>query len=356
MAAEAISKHFQQHNKHYKPDDEHFGVLAVNGDFAKCKPYHSKRSNIYVHEYLNVEPNPVNCESYQNQLHRHLYNHEIGCNHQHKSRRIKSRSFQDGYISHHLSSSPVHTHSNQNKAQGSLKNKDTITKLEESYWANWRPNRFETNRSRKVPKAHYRVIRQCHSPSKKSENSISGDDEDSEIDNKKLETSPVDCNTSAIKIETETQSEQVKEEKPEEPVVKVNNDIQEKKSEEIQVPADLSQTNLVSPPPQEIESKKDEVVQSEEVDEVIPLKHTDSFILTAKRQSEEKPHYQQPRCIKLFRKPIIAPSGATITRGGSYPLKSAAKKENKTVLKGNIRLGRPGSPILIQTNKGKKNI
>lgn len=340
MAAEALHKHFQQHRR-YRPRDENFDVT---GDFAKTKPFHAKKSNIYVHEFFNVGQNHANWESYQNQLHRNLYNHETDHAHPLKYERIKSKSFQDSYISNRYSSSsrhdetPSHTFSNS-KTQAVLKNRNAITKLEESYWANWKPNKSETVKPRKTSKAHYRVIRKPP-PQKTSSSSSSSSisDEEGEVDDEQNESS-------------EEKEEEILEQKGElikEPEVRVET----KKSEEIQVPTDLSQIDLVQ---MEEEEKVALAVQHEETDEIKPLKHTDSFILTAKRQNEEKPHYQQPRCIKLFKKPIVAASGAAIVRGGSYPLKPSLKKE-KTVIKGNIRLGRPGSPIMIQANRRRKGI
>lgn len=370
MAAEAIGKHFQQQSR-YKPPGENFD--AVTGDYAKRKSFNSKRSNIYVHEFFNLKQTPVNCESQQNQLHRNLYNHETGYNPQHKpelrrkysknsnvlipwSERIKSRSFQDSYVSNEQSSSykcvrsPMQTFSNSKEV---IKSRDTIAKLEESYWANWRPNRSETVQPRKIPKAHYRVIRKrLPLPKPKPTDSSSSDDEEEDVKTK-MEKAILQTD---VKNEVETQVENLTEKKTEEPVPKISAKIPAKKSEEIQVPADLSRNAATAPIVQEVVSEKNILQKIEEADEVTPLKHTDSFILTAKRQSEEKPRYQQPRCIKLFRKPIVSGSGANITRGGSYPLKSSIKKE-KPVFTGNIRLGKPGSPIMIQANvKAQKRI
>lgn len=348
MAAEALHKHFQQHPKRYRPRDENFDVT---GDFTKPK-FNSRKSNIYVHEFFNVVQNSSNWESHQNQLHRNLYSHEHdGHARPHKSDRIRSRSFQDSYIANPPSSSlkyeetPIHTFSNS-KAQAVLKSRNAIAKLEESYWAHWRPNKSETVKPRKTSnKAHYRVIKKPHPPSQKAESSSSSTDEEGNVEDEE----PND--------QKEEQGQQVEIEELtatniEEAAVQVAVEPQVKKSEEIQVPADLSETVVLHT---EEENKPTEPPTNEETDEVKPLKHTDSFILTAKRQSEEKPHYQQPRCIKLFRKPVIAGSGGSIVRGGSYPLKSSLKKE-KTTIKGNIRLGRPGSPITVQTNRGRKGI
>ncbi|KAK5644127.1 hypothetical protein RI129_007972 [Pyrocoelia pectoralis] len=60
------------------------------------------------------------------------------------------------------------------------------------------------------------------------------------------------------------------------------------------------------------------------------IKHTDSLILITKKNSaSDNPHYQQPKCIKLFKNPGYA-STATVNyiKGGSYPLKSCLRKES----------------------------
>lgn len=75
------------------------------------------------------------------------------------------------------------------------------------------------------------------------------------------------------------------------------------------------------------------------------LKHTDSFIINKKKQSEVKEHFQQPKCIRLYRKPGVSTS---FIRGGSYPLKSCLKRESAP--KGNFKLGAPGSPLFVSSS------
>lgn len=79
------------------------------------------------------------------------------------------------------------------------------------------------------------------------------------------------------------------------------------------------------------------------------LKHTDSFIINKKKQGEVKEHFQQPKCIRLYRKPGTSSS---FIRGGSYPLKSCLKRESTP--KGNFRLGAPGSPLFVSTSSFHK--
>lgn len=66
------------------------------------------------------------------------------------------------------------------------------------------------------------------------------------------------------------------------------------------------------------------------------FRHIDSLVLSRRRQDEPKEHFQQPKCIKLYKnKP----------KGGTYPLKPLAKKD--TSARGSFRLAAPGSPILV---------
>lgn len=78
------------------------------------------------------------------------------------------------------------------------------------------------------------------------------------------------------------------------------------------------------------------------------LRHTDSFILNSKKQSEDKPHYQQPRCIRLYKK-----NSSGYTRGGSYPLKPCLKKES--TFKGYTRRSLSGTPYSTSVFKTAKH-
>lgn len=79
------------------------------------------------------------------------------------------------------------------------------------------------------------------------------------------------------------------------------------------------------------------------------LRHTDSFILNSKKQSEEKSHYQQPRCIRLYKKN----SSASYIKGGSYPLKPCLKKES--TFKGYTRRPLSGIPYSASLFKSIKH-
>lgn len=88
-------------------------------------------------------------------------------------------------------------------------------------------------------------------------------------------------------------------------------------------------------------------------EEVHMIKHTDSFIITSKKQNAEKPHYPQPKCIKLQKNAnSLNRASYNYIKGGSYPLKSCLKKEK--ISSQSLVLGKPGSPMLLQPNKNKK--
>lgn len=89
-----------------------------------------------------------------------------------------------------------------------------------------------------------------------------------------------------------------------------------------------------------------------EPEEIHTLKHTDSFIINAKKQGMEKPYYPQPKCIKLQKNPAVINRSHNYIKGGSYPLKSCLKKDKLSSQ--SLVLGKPGSPILLQPNKNKK--
>ncbi|XP_050299854.1 uncharacterized protein LOC126738524 [Anthonomus grandis grandis] len=76
------------------------------------------------------------------------------------------------------------------------------------------------------------------------------------------------------------------------------------------------------------------------------VEHKDSIEITKKKQEAEGPkeHFQQPKCIRLYRKPA-----AGYIKGGSYPLKSCLKKET-TATGHSFMLGPPGSPMFITSN------
>lgn len=77
------------------------------------------------------------------------------------------------------------------------------------------------------------------------------------------------------------------------------------------------------------------------------VEHKDSIEITKKKQDSSgvREHFQQPKCIRLFRKSGLA---AGFIKGGTYPLKSCLKRES--VPKGNFRLGAPGSPLFVTTS------
>jgi hypothetical protein len=224
---------------------------------------------------------------------------------------------------------PIYIHNfneaNQNDGDSVLKNrkksknkqKSVIEKLEETYWANWKPDKYDTKKSNSP---EIQVIKSAPGRRRK------------------------------IKVYPETTVEEILD-----PTSQVEMKSKMKtissKSEEIQT------DDLSIPPKTEEDNTADSIEESPQVEETFPdekfLKHTDSFVLNVKKQKEEKEHFDQPKCIRLYKKPGKM-SSKNFIKGGSYPLKSCLKKEGN-LTKGSSRLTRPGSPIIVSSNytKGK---
>lgn len=207
-----------------------------------------------------------------------------------------------------------------------VKNKQSfVDKLEEHYWANWKPDKGEEKcvKSHKVP-PEIKIIKSAPTERRRKFKVFPNADD-------------------AIKVETvqvETQVEII-----EQDVKKAS------KSQEIQ-------TEICTK--DESNNTKEECVEQEntEVEDSKFLKHTDSFILNQKKHKEgedkeEEEHFEQPHCIRLYRKPGKNLS-KNYVKGGSYPLKSCLKKES-VFSKGNVRLGRPGSPLIVSSNYSSKH-
>lgn len=98
---------------------------------------------------------------------------------------------------------------------------------------------------------------------------------------------------------------------------------------------------------QKIKQKEEKLIDVEptnnDSEEIVPsIKHKDSLIIAKEKQGKTDPkHFQQPKCIRLYRKTTTVGH----VKGGSYPLRSHLKKDPHP--KGNFRLGAPGSPLFI---------
>lgn len=251
----------------------------------------------------------------------------------------------------HAKSDPVHVHKpsvtvkssvkNKKLKQNVLSNRAEIHKLEESYWAKWKPTKSKTDKQNMKPTAtppqknnridddsfekkkhHFRVI-----PKKQQNDKERGDSND-------------DGSKQHVTTKQEKPEKTTKDSKPSET----------EKEQKPSLPLILSEENLRNEASVEKSESKDSK-NSVDHDGVKVLKHTDSFILTSKKQNQEKSHYQQPKCIKLYKNSSAVSTPKNYIKGGTYPLKSCLKKEKPM---GNIRLGRPGSPLVVQSFSSNK--
>ncbi|KAL3267572.1 hypothetical protein HHI36_011690 [Cryptolaemus montrouzieri] len=197
-----------------------------------------------------------------------------------------------------------------NTSPGKIKSpkKYNIDKLEEAYWSQWKPNKDGI--LMEVAKVQRKKL------TKRNERKIDKGDGD---------------NTKSLN--TENITDKIK-----------NNSVISK----IKPTAELTKIEEVTEEDNETSYISDKS-NTEETEEIKFIKHTDSFILNTKKKSEEKNKYQQPRCIRLYKKSY----SSSYVRGGSYPLKSCLKKESS--FNGNSRRPLSGSPYSLNMFKPTKN-
>ncbi|XP_018326692.1 uncharacterized protein LOC108737986 [Agrilus planipennis] len=85
-------------------------------------------------------------------------------------------------------------------------------------------------------------------------------------------------------------------------------------------------------------------------EEITELKHTDSLILACNKKSREKPYLQQPKAIRLFKRSVSTKT-AKIKSPGPI-LKKDTSPSKKSPL---IRLGKPGSPVVLSSKFSRKS-
>lgn len=376
MAAQVINKHLQQHiGKTCPPPLRYNFEREQTTPIAKQRSSSSRKSPVYVHQFnkINSQISDFSTEtsySSQNELHQTLYNHEMS-SFGVRSSKLKSKpgrpstKMRSGDQLHpkeisqknklenptHAKSDPVHVHKpvvvkstikNKKLKQTVLSNKAEIHKLEESYWAKWKPNKSKNDKQTKPvptpPVKHNRVENDSFEKTKQHIRVIPKNKQKERGDSNEAE-----CDT----VKHDVVTKQEKTEKPS------NEDVRqpEIQNEQKPVPLILPQENIEN---EEVPARKSESkhsTHSVECDGVKVLKHTDSFILTSKKQNQEKTHYQQPKCIKLYKNSSTLSAPKSYIKGGTYPLKSCLKKEKPL---GNIRLGRPGSPLIVQSCSSSK--
>ncbi|KAG5895773.1 hypothetical protein JTB14_001621 [Gonioctena quinquepunctata] len=268
----------------------------------------------------------------------------------------------------------------QLKKNKSKNSKLMLDKLEETYWATWKPSK-EAKNPKYANTAKRSYERDVKSESKRQEVS------DHLIKYFEFSDFPSSSgsvlggkSTNRFEASTHTQEIQTDFVIPE----VVIPELPEKNSDEI----DDFETEL---PPDEVSSHETLVlVKSEEHQETVTLKtdegsietlieenktdiantlvegnggsnkiktllnHTDSVIIHRKKQDGVKNEVQQPKCIKLYKKvgSGVSKGGSYPLKGGTYPLKSCLKKTSTE--KSNFRLGAPGSPLFVTSNSFNK--
>lgn len=203
------------------------------------------------------------------------------------------------------------------KAQGDKSKKsrkkisdEIMNKLEETYWANWKPTKEQFEDRPKVrwtePKKEERK--------KKSKSKTHPPQNSTEVQ------TDLSSTTSKIRFK--------------EPSLKdTSSDVTQKEETNVQTIVEEAEPNP---------SCSDNLISHGSSNS---LRHTDSLLLLKKKQSEIKVKVEQPRCLKLFRKSKSdsASYGKCYTRGGSYPLRSC------------IKAGKTGASFVLSTGKMKNN-
>lgn len=249
----------------------------------------------------------------------------------------------------------------KSKSSNSQTSKSVLDKLEETYWATWRPSREKYSKNTKRNRSSSKndgfgdtsesVIKYFQKSNFK-ESSASVDDSNCkygsrpsrssrliEVTTQEIQTEDVpDLNQSQVKKVDET-TENI-EEKEKVKAIKTDTTITENDGSNTTNNNKNAEENDAVP-------VKDTYVEEEEIVEEVSksklLEHKDSFIIHKKKQGEVKEPFQQPKCIKLYKK-----SASTYLRGGTYPLKSCLR--NDTTPKGHFRLGPPGSPMFLTSS------
>ncbi|RZC39698.1 uncharacterized protein BDFB_004206 [Asbolus verrucosus] len=219
------------------------------------------------------------------------------------------------------------------------KHKLVMERLEESYWANWKPNKagLKISKSPGISKnvPEIQVIKSA--PERRCKIKVHPRPRDSQMENNyRIQKNP----SKSQEIQTDDLP----------PIPKKDEEVDVVKEDVSKDETNDKETNNKE------ESCEKENIQVNSADDLVEtkfLKHTDSFILNAKKQKEEKEHFEQPKCIRLYRKSGKTPS-KNYVKGGSYPLKSCLKKESNAT-KGSKRLGRPGSPMIVSSSYSNKH-
>ncbi|KAF7287905.1 hypothetical protein GWI33_000252 [Rhynchophorus ferrugineus] len=228
--------------------------------------------------------------------------------------------------------------------------KFVLDKLEESYWATWKPKKGDINAHIKEKSA----TTNSHSGKSKNVTIVHGDTNTTKTKFLTINhpVTPAKDSPSTTTVPTTTDIQEPTNHrktlrklfKPES-IMKVDeppdqSDATETVDNPLKRPSRSKRPPKIKPKEEEKPVEADSSNDNEEI--VSNIKHKDSLIITKEKQGKaETKHFQQPKCIRLYRK------SATVghVKGGSYPLRSCLKKEPHP--KGNFRLGAPGSPLFI---------
>lgn len=349
-------------NKQYKSEQNSISLKSNNSSGER-------KSQVYVHHYKRIPSrSPSNFEQSNswrggNEIHQNMYKHEFSDFYDAKIKTLR-RQFDNLSLRKTRTNSPtkiprIEYYNQQGKipfirSNASSKinrallfrpeHKAAMDKLEETYWAKWKPKKVQpTKESYPKTKGLYTENEKIRAPSEIIHRSVRKERGDS---NEGLAVS----HTSSRKSELATENGLLYVEDKEVPVQ------EEAVREEPAIENEINEVDHRDEPKNSGEAITELTHESDSECSIGGLKHTDSFILTAKKQNPDKPHYQQPKCIKLFKNAGYSPSGSiNYIKGGSYPLKSCLKKDcNFSKLS---HLGRPGSPLKGTTARipGKAN-
>ncbi|KAL1509220.1 hypothetical protein ABEB36_003990 [Hypothenemus hampei] len=294
------------------------------------------------------------------------------------------------YVHHIRNNSSVYNHYNAKLTHKSINNysikkpvtKVVLDKLEETYWATWKPTKeigptsdnSRTKNRVKTRNVEFKPVFFEHKGEKQNNNTPHGDSNDSVVKYfkaKRFDSSSTTESTFKVlpeKIHVLNQESQEIHKKFHCPVilqeeVKVEEDTLHKFMENLaeslanaspekpMKPKTKKSKKNIQQQHEEITESKEEPIDNTNLGSETFVDHKDSIEITKKKQekSGSKEHFQKPKCIRLYRK--SGSSGAYI-KGGTYPLKSCLKKDE--LGKGNFRLGPPGRPLFL-TNSSFSN-
>ncbi|KAF5308312.1 hypothetical protein FQR65_LT06306 [Abscondita terminalis] len=328
------------HNKH------HYGMTGASSNFQHINQ-NEKKSDVYVHRFNRIPSSFSNGYTRNDwrsgsQIHQNKYKHEFSDNYNLRVQRIKKQ-----FDNLNISPKPLQMNSLPGKFEKSIsryssfekqqntksaqyktlsgpklhkalllnpENKAVVDKLEETYWSKWKPNKDLQSRP-VYPKAKglYTENETIELPfTTETETKERGDSNEGIAiipqPTEDIENLIIDQPSLNEVIAMAEENEKVKDELKE-----LNLEENVATNTEMSV---VDNSNAV------------EIIQELPSDcEFTELKHTDSFILTSKKKSLEKPRFQQPKCIKLFKNAGYTTKPSTnYIKGGSYPLKSCLKK------------------------------